>query len=86
MTKLVFKLEQKGLFKALGLHHALVVLLITAVGYFIHPYAGAYLTVLMTGWYLQHEWGPKIKPGAEFEYMDFLAPLAVSTEYLIAFL
>jgi len=85
MTKIVFKLDQKGWLKALGLHHALVVFLITAVGHFIHLYVGAYLTVLMTGWYLQREWGGGVLPGPVFEVMDFVGPALVSTAYLVAY-
>lgn len=86
MTRLVFKLDQKGWLKALGLHHAFVNLLAIATGHFIHPHVGAYMAVLMTGWYLQREWGGAVLPGSTFEYMDFITPALLSTGYLIAFL
>ncbi len=86
MIRPVFKLDQKGWFKALGLHHTFVTLLAISTGHFIHSHVGAYLAVLMTGWYLQREWGSGLLPGPTFEYMDFISPALLSTAYLIAFL
>lgn len=86
MTKFVFKLEQKGWLKALGLHHALLTFAAIAIGFFIHPHVGAYLAVFMTGGYGFREYGNGPWPPETFEYMDFLSPLIVSTAYLIAFL
>lgn len=86
MTRFIFKPEQKGWFRALGLHHAFVTLLAIAIGHLIHPYSGAYIAAFMTGWYLQREWGGGILPGLEFEYMDFISPALLSTAYLIVFL
>lgn len=86
MVKLIFKLEQKGLFKALGLHHASVTFAAITMGYFIDPKVGAYMAVFMTGGYGFREYGNGPKLPETFEYMDFLSPAIVSTAYLIAFL
>lgn len=86
MTKFVFKLEQKGLFQALGLHHASVALsgivLGRLVGAVLHIPAGDFMAVFAIGWYANREYGNGPYPPKEFEYMDLISPALVAIGYL----
>lgn len=85
----IIKWDQKGWFKALGLHHGLlaigVIFLfhlpglvnIASIGF------GEYGAGLVAGWYLQREWGNGILPRKPFEILDFATPFVVGIIYLI---
>jgi len=80
LPKFVFKLEQKGLLKALGLHHASVMAAWVASCHFMGiGYVGALTGI---GWYGCREYGNGPYPPKEFEILDFVSPLIVGLGYL----
>lgn len=85
MTKFVFKLEQKGLFKALGLHHACIALIPLGLGlvcaYFGFEVLGAVIASWGLWWYASREYGNGPYPPKEFELMDLVSPAIVSLSY-----
>lgn len=87
MTKFVFKLEQKGWFKALGLHHARIALIPAVVGllftYFGFTVLGAFISSGGFWWYASREYGNGPKPPKEFEVMDFVSPAVVSVSSVV---
>lgn len=87
LPKFIFKLEQKGLFKALGLHHASVALIPALVGlvftYFGYTVLGAFITSWGFWWYASREYGNGPYPPKEFEIMDFVSPAIVSVSFLV---
>lgn len=88
LPKFVFKLEQKGLFKALGLHHASVSLIPAVLGllftYFGYTVFGALISSGGFWWYASREYGNGPYPPKEFEVMDFVSPSIVSVASLAA--
>lgn len=81
--KLIVKIEQKGWFKGLGLHHAsITVACILLFSMFGMGHFGAAFGV---GFYACKEYGPQIYPRAYFEIMDFASPLIVAIIYNVLF-
>ena len=78
--RFVIKWDQKGWFRALGLHHACVTMIVIFIGH--HLGVGRDAGAIMVGWYLQREWGPNIKPRTPFEILDFVLPLIAWLTYL----
>ena len=85
MTKFIFKQEEKGWFKALGLHHASLTFLLIAAGNFISAGTGVFFAIFSIGWYASREYGTGPYPPVFFEYMDFISPSIVAVLYLIFF-
>ena len=85
MTKFIFQPQVKGLFKALGLHHASLTFLLIAAGQFISAGVGTFLAVFAIGWYASREYGSGPYPPVVFEYMDLISPSIVAALYLIFF-
>jgi hypothetical protein len=80
MPKWVFWQPYKSTFKKLGLHHASITLVITAIGHLIG--LGTVFSAVMVGWYGSREWGGgNAYPPKSFEVMDFASPLAVALIY-----
>lgn len=90
MPKFVFKLEQKGLFKALGLHHARIALIPLVLGlvcsYFGYEVLGGFIASWGAWWYACREYGGQTYPPKEFEIMDFVSPAIVSLSYFPIYL
>lgn len=81
--KFIIKWEQKGRFKALGLHHAAVAALFI---YISHEFGfGDYGAAAIIGWYARHEYGHGPKPPKVFEILDFVSPVIVSGLYFYLF-
>ena len=84
MPKWVFWQPYKSTFKKLGLHHASITLVITAIGHLIG--LGTVFSAVMVGWYGSREWGGgNAYPPKSFEVMDFISPLAVALIYNLVF-
>lgn len=85
MPKLVFKLEQKGYFKALGLHHGSISLILLGISLLVawlgSPILGAFIVSIPFGWYGSREYGNGPYPPKTFEFMDFVSPAIVSIAY-----
>lgn len=80
MPVLTVKIEQKGWFKGLGLHHALIVAFGILLGYYIG--IGDFMAAFGVGWYACKEYGQQIYPPKTFEVMDFVSPFMVAFIYL----
>ena len=83
MPKWVFWQPYKSTFKKLGLHHASITLVITAIGHLIG--LGTVFSAVMVGWYGSREYGAGTYPPKSFEVMDFVSPLAVALIYNLVF-
>jgi hypothetical protein len=83
MPKWVFWQPYKSTFKKLGLHHASITLVITAIGHLIG--LGTVFSAVMVGWYGSREYGAGTYPPKSFEVMDFVAPLMVALIYNLVF-
>jgi hypothetical protein len=83
MPKWVFWQPYKSLFKQLGLHHASITLVITALGHLIG--LGTVFSAVMVGWYGSREYGAGTYPPKSFEVMDFISPLIVALIYNLVF-
>tara|TARA_R110000787_G_scaffold168536_2_gene281357 strand:+ start:38 stop:322 length:285 start_codon:yes stop_codon:yes gene_type:complete len=83
MPKWVFWQPYKSTFEKLGLHHACVTFVITALGHMIG--LGTVFSAVMVGWYGSREWGGGTYPPKSFEVMDFAAPLIVALVYNLVF-
>lgn len=80
MTKFIVR-KEKGWFQAWGLHHALITLAAIIIGL---PFGiDNLMAAFAVGWFGQREYGPQLLPPKTFEYLDFLAPLAVAILYFI---
>jgi hypothetical protein len=83
LPKFIIKIDKKGWFKGLGLHHASItvgwILLFSlfGIGWFGCGWA--------MGWYGCKEYGSQIYPPKVFELMDFLSPLIVVIIYNLVF-
>lgn len=86
MIKFIFNPDQKGWFKALGLHHAGVALITVAVGllclHFDMFVLGAFISAFGGWFYAGREWKEKELRRNGFEIMDFVSPFVVSLIYL----
>ena len=72
---------EKGLFRALGLHHAGITSLIIFVGYVFA--LGNYAAVACIAWYCRQEIKEyEVRRSNEFEIMDFVSPSLVACVYL----
>jgi len=78
--KLIVKIDQKGWFKGLGLHHASIVAFGILLGSLLG--IGGFMAAFGAGFYACKEYGPQIYPRAYFEIMDFASPLIVAIIYL----
>lgn len=83
--KLIIKIQDKGWFRGLGLHHTIApILSITICHFFITPYLAAFFAIWWMGWYGRHEWGWGIfTPPKLFEIMDFLSPALIGVAYIV---
>tara|TARA_R110000772_G_C13310276_1_gene440177 strand:- start:20124 stop:20384 length:261 start_codon:yes stop_codon:yes gene_type:complete len=79
-VKIIVKIEQKGWFKGLGLHHASITLAAIIIGHILG--FGAFMAIFFMGWYASREYGNGPKPPATFEILDFLSPAVISVGYL----
>lgn len=79
----IFKLEQKGWFKALGLHHASVTLAAIIIGHLINPILGIAMALFLPGMYFGREYKEfETRHDNGFEIMDFVSPLIVGLIYV----
>lgn len=90
MTKFVFKLEQKGWFNALGLHHASIALIPASFGlllsYFGYSQVGSFIASGGLWYYLGREYKEHELRRGGFEIMDFTSPAVTSILSLSAIL
>lgn len=74
--------------KPYGLHHGLILMVLSWLGFLIHPFVGIYISVQIAGYYLGREeqqaenrgFRPLIKSTwlrEHFEFPDFLTPLGL---------
>jgi len=85
----MFNKIMKWLKTKYGMHHGMVLLLVSWVGFFIHPLFGIYFSILISGWYLGREEkeaeirGFRVNDRStwklgKFELPDFLMPFVLS--------
>ena len=83
LPKFIFKPDQKGWLKALGLHHAAIACAAIVVGHLIHPMLGNAMAMFLPGMYFGREYKEfEIRANNGFETMDFVSPLLVGLAYL----
>ena len=90
MIKFIVKPDQKGWFKALGLHHAGLALVPLAIGlillYFNMPVIGAFISSFGGWFYMGREIKEhRLRSDGGFEIMDFISPFIISLVFLIIY-
>lgn len=82
MIKFIIKTQEKGWFRGLGLHHALIVAGLIAVFHWFG--LGAWAGMFGVGMFFGREYKEyEIRNNRGFEILDFLSPLLVWIGYLL---
>lgn len=90
MINFIVKLDQKGWFKGLGLHHASIAIIPLAIGlillYFNMPVLGAFFSS-WGGWFFMGRElkESEIRSSGGFEIMDFISPFIISLIFLVIY-
>ena len=87
LPKFIFKLDQKGWFRGLGLHHASIALIPLSAGLLLAHFdmetLGAFITAWGSWWYASKEWGGQVALPKTFEVMDFVSPFIVAISFFV---